>query len=199
MFLRAIRLDDDRSVGDLKKWKSWKKKSGLKKLLEIMGGGARRLIEKSILNFHFDLNTSLSYTTCFSPHLWPLPAFAFPQFGDLVVVGSGQKIVRVGSIAGSGRQGGLRLMMPAWSVARKIRYQLQLGSQHWGIGLKNLSETCCNMIGRYIKPDTYSTISQQWQCANNGWKWQSVLFVPLFGNQKGGFVFHLVEPWVKGH
>ena len=67
-----------------------------------------------------------------------------------MVVGSGQKIARVGSIAGSGRQGGLGLMMPVWSVARQVRYQLQLGRQHWGVGLKNLSETCCNIIGRYI-------------------------------------------------
>ena len=37
---------------------SWlqKKKSGVKKCLEIMSikGGGRRLMEKSILNFHFD-------------------------------------------------------------------------------------------------------------------------------------------------
>ena len=44
-----------------------KKKSGVKKCLEICaikGGGGQRLMENTILNFHFDyLNTSLS---CFA-------------------------------------------------------------------------------------------------------------------------------------
>ena len=37
---------------------------------------------------------------------YALPAFVFPQFGDLAVVGSGQKIGRVGSIAGREWQAG---------------------------------------------------------------------------------------------
>ena len=47
-----------------------KKKSEVKKCLEIMtirgGGGARRLMEKTILNFHFDyLTTSLKLSNIF--------------------------------------------------------------------------------------------------------------------------------------
>ena len=46
-----------------------KEKNGVKKCLEIMtirggGGGVGCLMEKTILNFHFDyLNTSLSFPT----------------------------------------------------------------------------------------------------------------------------------------
>ena len=50
-----------------------KKKSGVKKCLEICaikGGGSRRLMANTILNFHFDyLHPSLKYFVCCSLHL----------------------------------------------------------------------------------------------------------------------------------